>query len=190
MAEMKNCTSIEELLLIEARGKQKYFSVFDEILNDEDFHFDKRTRRPPKNEVNALMSFGNVFLYQRVATEIYKTALDIRIGFVHATNNRSQSLNLDIAEIFKPIIVDRAIFTAIHNREITRDRHFQNEENGGIYLDKEGKRIFIHELEHKLYQKVSVNGTSVTYDTLIRNEIKKIVRYVQSDEKYKAYKYT
>jgi CRISPR-associated endonuclease Cas1 subtype I-B len=190
ISEMKTCGSVGELMLVEARGKQKYFSAFDDMLNDDEFIFEKRTRRPPKNAVNAMISFGNVFLYQRVATEINKTALDIRIGFVHAANNRSQSLNLDIAEIFKPIVVDRAIFTSIHNREITLDRHFQKEENGGVYLNKDGKRIFIHELEHKLYQKISVGGTAVTYDALIRNEIRKIVHYVQMDEKYKAYKYT
>ena len=154
------------------------------------FIFEKRTRRPPQNPLNALISFGNVFLYRRIATEIHKTALDIRIGFVHATNNRSESLNLDIAEIFKPIIVDRAIFTAIHNMEIRAEEHFAKEGENGIYLNKEGKRIFIRELERKLYQKISVDGKRITYDTLIRNEIRKVLHMVQKGEKYKPFKYT
>ena len=116
--------------------------------------------------------------------------MDIRIGFVHATNNRSESLNLDIAEIFKPIIVDRAIFTVIHNMEINAKEHFEREESGGIYLNKEGKRIFIQELERKLYQKLTVGGKTMTYDSLIRNEIRKVVNLVQHDERYKPFKYT
>lgn len=190
MSEMKACSDLEQLLLIEARAKQKYLQAFDYMVDNKDFIFEKRTRRPPQNEMNALISFGNVFLYRRIATEIYKTPLDIRIGFAHATNNRSESLNLDIAEIFKPIIVDRAIFTAIHNMEITSKEHFEREGKNGVYLNKEGKRRFIHELEHKLYQKLSVNGATMTYDTLIRNEIRKIVRMVQQGEKYKPFKYT
>lgn len=190
MTEMKVCTDLEKLMLVEARAKQKYLQSFDAMVNDENFRFEKRTRRPPQNPLNAMISFGNVFLYRRIATEIYKTSLDIRIGFVHATNNRSESLNLDLAEIFKPIIVDRAIFTVIHNMEINAKEHFEREESGGIYLNKEGKRIFIRELERKLYQKLTVSGKAMTYDTLIRNEIRKVVNLVQRDEKYKPFKYT
>ena len=116
--------------------------------------------------------------------------MDIRIGFVHATNSRTETLNLDIAEIFKPIIVDRAIFTIIHNMEISKDEHFEKDENGATLLNKVGKRIFIKELEKKLYQKVKIDGIKRTYDAIIRNEIQKIIRVVKNDEKYKPYKYT
>ncbi|MBR4026480.1 MAG: CRISPR-associated endonuclease Cas1 [Lachnospiraceae bacterium] len=187
---MKICEDINNLMLIEARAKQMYLHCFDSMIDDTEFVFEKRTRRPPKNEVNALISFGNVFLYQRIATEIRKTALDIRIGFVHSTNSRSETLNLDIAEIFKPIIVDRAVFTIIHNMQISKKEHFEIDENGAVFLNKIGKQIFIRELEKKLYQKVKLNGICRTYDAIIRNEVQKIVHVVKDGEKYKAYKYT
>lgn len=190
MDEMKICENTSGVMLIEARAKQKYLQCFDIMLSSEVFVFEKRTRRPPLNEVNALISFGNVFLYQRIATEIRKTALDIRIGFVHSTSNRSETLNLDIAEIFKPIIVDRAIFTLIHKRELSKNEHFETNEDGAVLLNKIGKKIFIKELEMKLYQKVKIDGVSRTYDAIIRNEIQKIVHTVRNDEKYKPYKYT
>ncbi len=156
--EMKKSVSINQLLTIEARAKQKYLQSFDDMIENEEFIFEKRTRRPPMNEVNALISFGNTFLYRRIANEIYKTALDIRIGLVHSANSRSESLNLDIAEIFKPIIVDRAIFTVIHNSQINKKLHFEVEDNGGVYLNNNGKRIFIKELEKKLGSKISIDG--------------------------------
>ena len=137
-----------------------------------------------------MISFGNVFLYQRIATEIRKTSLDIRIGFVHATNSRSETLNLDIAEIFKPIIVDRAIFTIVHNMAISSTEHFEKDEKGVTLLNKVGKKLFIKELEKKLYQKVKIDGVSRTYDTIIRNEIQKLSRTIKNGEKYKPYKYT
>lgn len=190
MDEMKVCENTNGLILIEARAKQKYLQCFDIMLGNEEFVFEKRTRRPPLNEVNALISFGNVFLYQRIATEIRKTALDIRIGFVHSTSNRSETLNLDIAEIFKPIIVDRAIFTIINNMRISKSEHFEKNENGAVLLNKIGKRIFIKELEQKLYQKVSWNGVNRTYDAIIRNEIQKIIHEIKGEEKYKPFKYS
>ena len=104
--EMNETTSIEELLLIEARARQKYYGCFNVMINKDQFHFAKRTKRPPKDEINALISFGNVYLYSRIAQMIRKSSLDIRISFVHTALKRYENLNLDIAVIFKPIIVD------------------------------------------------------------------------------------
>ena len=186
---MNEASNVPMLLTIEARARQLYYSLFHEIIDDPAFEFTKRTRRPPKDPLNALISFGNVFLYNRIATEIQKTSLDIRIGFVHSTNRRNQSLNLDIADLFKPLIVDRAIFTIINRHMIHASEHFENTEDGGIYLNKEGKQIFINELENKVYQKQTAENQPRTYDTRIREEIQKIFRFVCYDEQYKPFKY-
>ena len=187
--ELGSALNLETLLLLEARGHQVYYSMFNEIIREPAFAFTKRTRRPPLDPLNALISFGNTYLYQRVATEINKTALDIRIGYLHSTNKRSQSLNLDIAELFKPLVVDRAIFTLINKKQINVDDHFETVENGGIYLSREGKRIFIRELDSKVYQKQAENDHPISYDTRIRNEVRKILRFVNNGEEYEPYKY-
>ncbi|MEG3064674.1 type I-B CRISPR-associated endonuclease Cas1b [Acetomicrobium sp.] len=103
-------SSPEALMAIEGNARETYYSAFDAIIDNEEFAFAKRTRRPPQNRLNALISFGNSLLYVTVLSEIYRTHLDPRIGFLHATNFRRFSLNLDVAEIFKPIFVDRLIF--------------------------------------------------------------------------------
>lgn len=190
ISQMKNVKDINQLMMIEARAKQRYLRTFDDMIDNEEFPFEKRTRRPPQNEVNALISFGNTFLYRRIANEIYKTALDIRIGIVHSSNSRSETLNLDIAEIFKPLIVDRAIFSVIHNLQVHRNMHFETTKEDGIYLNNVGRRIFIRELEQKLNLKLSVNGQKITYDRIIKNEIHKILCCIEKDEKYKPFKYT
>ncbi len=190
ISSINEAVSIDALMIAEARGRQKYYRAFNYIISNEDFKFVQRTRRPPKDAINALVSFGNTYLYNRIATEIMKTSLDIRIGFVHATNNRDESLNLDIAELFKPIIVDRVIFTMINRRMIDATIHFEEVENGGIYLNKLGKKIFLEELERKIYSQINVDHKTVSNDTLMREEVKKIYRMVIYDEKYKPYKYT
>lgn len=189
MSQMKNAKNINQLMMIEARAKQQYLQSFDDMIDNKEFLFEKRTRRPPQNEVNALISFGNTFLYRRIANDIYKTALDIRIGIVHASNSRSESLNLDIAEIFKPLIVDRTIFSVIHNLQMHSNMHFETTEEG-TYLNNVGWRMFIRGLEQKLNLKLSVNGQKITYDRIIKNEIHKILCYIEKGEKYKPFKYT
>lgn len=177
----------EELLLIEARAKQIYYNSLQFFIKDEDFIFDKRTRQPPQDNINALISFGNTILYNLIANEIYKTSLDIRVGYLHASNARKQSLNLDLADIFKPIIIDRTIFAIIH-KKIISNKHFEQKENG-IYLNKAGKSIFIHQINKKLYQHINYNGISSTYYTIIRNNIYVLQQHINNNQKLKFYKY-
>ena len=176
--DMKKAKDINNLMLKEAKARRLYYSMFNEIITDKAFAFTARTKRPPKDPINALISFGNVWLYSRVASEIAKTSLDMRIGILHATCDRGESLNLDIAEIFKPLIVDRSIFTLINKGMIDADRHFRKVDNEGIYLGFEGKRIFLQELESKLNLAQVSGGRSMTYLSRIKEEIGKINRLV------------
>jgi len=175
---------IESLMAIEGNIRDVYYSAFDLIIDSEDFEMDKRTRRPPENRLNALISFGNSLLYTYILSEIYKTHLDPRIGFLHTTNFRRFSLNLDIAEIFKPVIVDRVIFYIL-NKNMIGPEDFE-ENLGGIYLKESGRKVFIEKLEEKL--KTTVNykkiGREVSYRRLIRLELYKLEKHLMGDEEY------
>ena len=188
--EMTKASSINELMMTEARARQKYYQSFNYILQNQEFQFTKRTKRPPQDELNALISFGNTWLYQRLATEIYKTSLDIRFGFLHAANRRAQSLNLDLSEIFKPIIIDRCIISLINKGIIKKKEHFETLQDGAVYLNREGKRLFIVHLEGKLYQKITLGNRQYTYYTIMKNDIDKLVQHLNNGTTYKPYKYT
>ena len=175
--KLNEAQDVNGLMLIEAQARQKYYQCFNEILDSPEFVFTKRTRRPPKDSLNSMISFGNTMLYQRIANEINRTSLDIRIGFVHAAGFRPESLNLNIADLFKPILVDRTIFTLI-NRKMIHAVDFIEVEQEGIFISGEGKRLFIREFERKLYQTILVEGQQRTYDYIIKREIQKIKKYV------------
>ena len=178
----------EKLLLCEARIKGIYYSCFNEILQNEKFKFIKRSKRPPQDPINALISFGNTLLYNYIAKEIYKTKLDIRIAYLHSSNNRYESLNLDLADIFKPTIVDKIIFKLI-NKKIINDRlHFENI-NGGVYLTGEGKNIVINEFYKKIKDITTIGNNKMSYEKIIRKEIYKLSNSIMNEEKYKAFKY-
>lgn len=185
-ADIKDCNDYERLLTLEAKGRESYYSCFDSFLAGSGFEFEKRTRKPPENEVDSLISFGNMLLYNYIAAEIYKSSLDIRVGFLHATNKRAESLNLDIAEIFKPLIVDRTVFTLINRRELTKDDF--EESNGGVYLTADGKRTFIAGFYEKLDTTLQIKDKELSYRQIIRAEVQKLVRRFRDGEKYKPYK--
>lgn len=101
--KMGTATDIQELMGIEGRIRQHYYQSFNEILK-QDFIFEKRTKQPPQDPLNALISFGNALCYTTVLSEIYKTPLDPAISFLHEPSTKRFSLSLDLAEIFKPLI--------------------------------------------------------------------------------------
>ncbi len=186
-SKMKKCEMYDQLLLTEAKIREHYYGCFDSFIAGSGFVFGSRSKRPPLNEVNALISFGNVVLYNYIATELYKSSLDIRVGFLHATNKRTESLNLDIAEVFKPLLVDRVVFSLINRKEINPS-HFETAENGGIYLNEEGKRLFLRGFYNKLNTTLQLGETHVSYATLIDLEIQKLTRFFRAGVKYKAYR--
>ena len=189
IVDINEAFSIEKMMLIEARARGIYYSTFNRIINQKEFEFTKRTRRPPKDELNAMISFGNTMLYNYFAQFVSKTSLDDRIGIVHATNNRAHSLSLDFADIFKPVIVDRLIFSLINKHQIKKEMHFCTSDKGGVYLNDVGKRLFVENFDKKLISRVVVKGEKTTYRYLMENEVKEYAKFIERGKEYKVYKY-
>lgn len=177
---------IEALMGIEGNIRDIYYSCFNTITEKEEFFIDERTKRPPSNYMNALISFGNSLLYTAILSEIYKTHLDPRIGYLHTTNFRRFTLNLDIAEIFKPIIVDRIIFSMVNKNEIT-PKDFE-EKLEGVYLKEKGMKTFIQNFEEKMKTTIQYkNIGKVSYRRLLRIEIYKLEKHLIGEEEYQPY---
>jgi CRISPR-associated protein Cas1 len=180
-------STINELMAIEGNIREYYYRTFDEIIQNPDFKFDFRSKRPPQNFLNTLISFGNSLMYTVALGEIYKTHLDPRIGFLHATNFRRFSLNLDVSEIFKPIIVDRTIFTLLSKKMVTKEDFEEDAE--GLLLKEKGKKVFVQEFEDKLATTIKHRSLSsnVSYRRLIRLELYKLEKHLIEEEQYKPF---
>jgi len=181
------CQSISELMALEGNVRNYYYKAFDVILENPDFVFEERSRRPPKNHLNCLISFGNSILYTYILSEIYRTHLDPRIGFLHATNFRRFSLNLDVAEIFKPIIVDRLIFTLVGKRMITKADFEKGME--GVVLKEKGQRKFVDELDKRLKATIKhrSTGREASYRRLLRLELYKLEKHLMGEDIYEPF---
>ncbi len=182
-----NSCSIEELMALEGNARTHYYSSFNQIIGDEDFQYRSRSRRPPADPLNALVSFGNTLVYMKVLTEIYKTHLDPRIGFLHATNFRRFSLNLDVAEIFKPILADRVLFSLV-GKKIINKTHFE-QRGGASLLNEEGRRLYLQEFEEKLastfyHRRLKRN---ISYQSLIRMELYKLEKHFIGEQPYQPF---
>jgi CRISPR-associated protein Cas1 len=182
---LENAGSIPEVMGIEASARNSYYSKFDAILKE--MKFERRSRQPPENEVNAMMSFGNSLLYSAILSEIYHTQLSPAISYLHEPSERRFSLALDIAEIFKPLLVDRLVFSLVNTRIIQKD-DFEREFNG-ILLNETGKRKFVKVFSERLEKTVKHKelGRNVSYQRLIRLECYKLVKHLLGIGKYSPF---
>ncbi|WP_321480506.1 type I-B CRISPR-associated endonuclease Cas1b [uncultured Bacteroides sp.] len=181
--ESKN---IQELMGVEGMIRQTYYDAFNLILND--FEMGNRTKQPPRNEVNALISFGNMICYTLCLRAINQTQLNPTISFLHTPGERRYSLALDVAEIFKPIIVDRVIFKVLNKKEI-QEKHFDKKMNKCL-LNSEGKKIFVKALEDRLQETIQHRSLkrNVSYRHLIKLECYKLTKHLLRIEEYKPFK--
>jgi len=171
---------------IEGNIRQVYYKAFNDILND--FGMEDRNRQPPTDPLNALISFGNMMCYAQVLRSIHQTQLNPTISFLHTPGERRFSLALDLAEIFKPILVDRVIFKVL-NKKIIQENDFDQKLNRILLKDK-ARMKFVEAFESRLTETImhrSLNK-SVSYKHLIKLEAYKLQKHLLGMEEYKPLK--
>lgn len=186
MATAAQATAVDELMGIEGNIRQHYYNAFDAILTD--FAMEARSKQPPHNEVNALISFGNMMCYALCLSQLYHTQLNPTISFLHEPGARRYSLALDMAEIFKPILVDRTIFRVLNKKEV-KPSDFSIELNRCL-LKESGKKIFVRAWEERLNETIQhrVLKKHVSYKHLVKLECYKLSKHVLGMEDYKPFK--
>jgi CRISPR-associated protein Cas1 len=185
-AQIAAADAVDMLMGIEGNIRQAYYEGFNLILND--FEMGNRTKQPPGNEVNALISFGNMMCYSLCLRAIHQTQLNPTISYLHEPGYRRYSLALDIAEIFKPVLVDRPIFKVLNKKEI-QSKHFDTKLNRCV-LNELGKKIFVQAIEERLQETFRHRSLQhhVSYKHLIKLECYKLSKHVLEIEEYEPFK--
>lgn len=133
-----------ELRGIEGEGAQVYFSLYDDMIlqQKDDFCFHTRSKRPPKDNVNALLSFAYSLTAGMCASSLEAAGLDPYVGFMHTDRPGRRSLALDLMEEFRSPLCDRFVLSLINKRVITT-KDFEKREDGAVLLTENGRRTFI-----------------------------------------------
>ncbi|HFI0135473.1 TPA: type I-C CRISPR-associated endonuclease Cas1c [Streptococcus suis] len=154
--EMVQTALDKEILLgIEGQAANHYFRLFNEmVLTDkETFQFTGRSRRPPLDCVNALLSFGYSLLTYECQSALEAVGLDSYVGFFHTDRPGRASLALDLVEEFRSFIVDRFVFSLINRGQLTK-KHFDIKENGSVLLTEKGRAVFIEAWQKRKHTEV------------------------------------
>lgn len=177
---------VDELMGLEGNIRQVYYSAFNQIIND--FVMGTRSKQPPGNEINALISFGNMMCYSQCLRAIHQTQLNPTISYLHTPGERRYSLALDISEIFKPILVDRVIFKLLNKKEL-QSKHFDSKLNSCL-LNPKGKKIFVKAFDERLTETFQHRSLKrkISYKHLIKLECYKLAKHLLNIEEYKPFK--
>ena len=150
LSQVREVTLLEELRGLEGAGASAYFGVLDEmILGDkETFSFRGRSRRPPLDAVNAMLSFAYSLLAHDCASALESVGLDSYVGFLHRDRPGRTSLALDLMEELRPCMADRFVLTLINNRQV-KAADFQYMESGAVLLTDSGRKTFLKHWQEK-----------------------------------------
>lgn len=179
--------SISELMGYEGNIRKIYYESWNIIIN-QDIQFKKRVKNPPDNAINTLISFVNTLVYTKVLSSLYETQLNPTISYLHEPGDRRFSLSLDIAEVFKPIIADRLIFSLFNKNQITEKSFTKN--LNYLHLDKDASKMIVSELESRLEKTIKHKelGRSVSYKYLIKLECYKLIKHLIGEKDYNPFK--
>ena len=196
---------LDTLRGLEGSAAAAYFRGLGRALEDSAFTFEKRTRRPPRDPVNALLSFGYTLLANTVETAVQTAGLDPYMGALHAPDYGRPSLVLDLMEEFRPLIVDSVVITALNKKMITRSDFYENpdaesppdgQETAGlsredlpVLLTHEGIKKFVALFERRLSEQVVYPPQAVrkTYRDICLAQARLLAKTVQGEAAYTAF---
>lgn len=171
-----NCKSLDKLLGIEGIFTRTYFNYLSQLSNGE-IKFLKRSKHPPKDEANSLLSFIYTLTLSIISSMAFATGFDLYTGFLHSEKYGRKSFALDVLEIFRPNFCDR-FFIELTNKKIISKKHFEHKENS-FYLNSEGRRRFFTHWKERVYNEDG-GENNLIYN--VKKRLEEIARILRSGE--------
>jgi CRISPR-associated protein Cas1 len=138
------CKSTSDLMAFEGSAAKIYFRVFDQLIlqQRQDFAFKERSRRPPLDKLNSMLSFLYVLLANDVASALETVGLDPYVGFLHQDRPGRPSLALDVMEELRPVFADRLALSLVNRKQVT-GKGFTQKESGGVLMDDDTRKTVL-----------------------------------------------
>lgn len=178
--------SVGSLMGVEGGAAAAYFRAFGRLIHG-DFTFHERSRRPPKDPVNALLSLGYTLVFNELFALAAAHGLDPYLGFLHGAAYGRPSLALDLEEEFRAPVVDRFVLKLI-NRRILQPQHFAPGADGGVYLTAEGRTLFFSHYE-KLLRGAAGERKEISLRDLLKRQVRRMASAIKNREPYEPFRW-
>jgi len=177
--------SLETLRGIEGDAARTYFQVFDHLIvsQKDEFRFSVRSRRPPLDNINALLSFLYALLAHDARAACESAGLDSAVGFLHAERSGRPALALDLMEEFRPFLADRLVLSLINRRQI-RGKGFKKTESGGVFMNDETRKELLVAYQKRKQEEIvhPFLGEKCPVGLLIHLQARLLARHLRGDQ--------
>ena len=184
MRQVERAADTDEIRGIEGMAAASYFSVFDELIIEqkEVFTFRQRSRRPPLDAVNALLSFMYTLLAHDIRSALETVGLDPAVGFLHRDRPGRPGLALDLMEEFRPVVADRLVLSLINRRQVSGSG-FKGSEGGAVVMDDDSRKTLLTEYQNRKQTQVHHRyvGEKVPIGLLFFVQASLMARFIRGD---------
>jgi len=189
VAALERAETLDQLRGYEGMTAARYFPALGQLMINPDLVFMKRNRRPPKDPINSLLSFGYTLLFNNVMSLILAEGLNPYLGNLHRSDKKLPELALDLMEEFRSPVVDTLVVTLVNRRDVQPDDFTWPTENGGVYMADGARRRFIQKFEAGMSQTVRHPDVQepVTYRRAIHYQVKRYKRWLLHNEPYQPF---
>ncbi|MGG4179074.1 type I-C CRISPR-associated endonuclease Cas1c [Virgibacillus pantothenticus] len=182
--EVRVCHDLESLRGWEGQAAVSYNKIFDQMIlqQKEDFFFHSRSRRPPLDKVNAMLSFAYTLLANDMAAALESVGLDAYVGFLHRDRPGRASLALDVMEELRGVYADRFVISLI-NKKAIKEEDFLHKENGAVIMTNDGRKKFLSAWQTKKQEKIThpYLGEKITWGLVPYAQSLLLARYLRGD---------
>ena len=165
-SKLPQCSTIEEIMGYEGAAARSYFSALGNLI-DPDFYFEKRTRRPPLDPFNSMISLGYSVILNEIYGKLEGKGLNPYFGVLHQDHEKHPTLASDLMEEWRPVLVDSLALSLLNGHEIAAEEFYQEDFKPGVFLTKHGFKTYISKLEEKFHT-TSKYISYVDYDVSFR----------------------
>ncbi|NBJ69470.1 MULTISPECIES: type I-C CRISPR-associated endonuclease Cas1c [Clostridia] len=184
MQEVRFCSDLESLRGWEGQAAYSYNKIFDQMIlqQKENFFFHSRSRRPPLDKVNAMLSFAYSLLANDMAAALESVGLDAYVGFLHRDRPGRASLALDVMEELRGIYADRFVISII-NKKAIKEEDFLHKENGAVIMTDGGRKKFLTAWQTKKQEKIThpYLGEKITWGLVPYAQSLLLARFLRGD---------
>ncbi|PFC74954.1 type I-C CRISPR-associated endonuclease Cas1c [Bacillus cereus] len=182
--EVRECEDLERLRGLEGQAATSYNKLFNQMIlqQKEDFYFNRRSRRPPLDNVNAMLSFAYTLLANDMTSALEAVGLDAYVGFLHRDRPGRVSLALDVIEELRGVYADKFVLSLINKRVINKGDFFQKE-NGAVIMTDEARKKFITAWQNKKQEKIThpYLGEKISWGLVPHAQALLLARYLRND---------
>ncbi|MBI4744480.1 MAG: CRISPR-associated endonuclease Cas1 [Actinobacteria bacterium] len=164
---------------IEGSASKIYFSLFGEMLLG-DFYFNGRNRRPPRDPINSLLSFGYTLLLWDMFSAVAQAGLDPYLGLLHENKYGRPSIALDLIEEYRPIIVDSIVLMVANKRLLSPADFYKSDEDDAVLIADEARKIFLEQYEKRMNTTFQYFGPRVETVTYRRSMVKQVYSLIRA----------